>query len=342
MNLNMNKPLISICIPSYNRPAELLRLLRTVDSVSRERLEIVICEDKSPKRDEVSRAVDEFKKTGKYSVHYIENAENLGYDKNLRELIKHASGEWVVFMGDDDEFVPGALDKLIKFLEENPVLGYVLKSHYTIYPGGKKEPFRYFPETRFFEAGPEAYKTLFRKSVFISGFTIKRELTLPFLASEFDGTLLFQLYLSAEVVLKNSSAYFDEPLTQAYEGVDPMFGTAESEKGLYTPGVVTVQNSLNFLKGFLKITRFIDAEHGLSATPEIQLDMSKYFYPSLAIQRGKGIGEFLRYVRELNKLGFNASPYYYLYVILLSVLGKKICDWGIRTLKNMLGKTPEL
>lgn len=333
---------ISICIPSYNRPVELLRLLRTVDSEFSGKIEIVICEDKSPKRSEVATAVGELKKTSKYSVHYIENAENLGYDKNLRELIKHANGEWIVFMGDDDEFVPGALDKLLKFLEGNPRLGYVLKSHYTIYPGGKKEPFKYFPETRFFEAGPEAVKTLFRKSVFISGFTIKREMVLPFLTPEFDGTLLFQLYLLAEVVLKHNSAYFDEPLTQAYEGVDPMFGIAESEKGLYTPGAVTVQNSLNFLKGFLKITRFIDAEHGLAITPEIQLDMSRYFYPSLAIQRGKGIGEFLKYVCELNKLGFNASPYYYLYVILLLGLGKKICDWGIRTIKNALGKTPEL
>ena len=70
--------------------------------------------------------------------------------------------------------------------------------------------------------------------------------------------------------------------------------------------------------------------------------MSKYFYPSLAIQREKGLKEFFRYVKELNKIGFNITIYYYIYLTALSVLGKNNCDSIIVFLKKIIGKTPKL
>jgi len=334
---------ISICIPSYNRPETLRRLLNSIDAKIEPELEVVIYEDKSPKREEIRAVVEKFKKEKNYRTIYRENKTNLGFDKNLKELIRNARGEWIVFMGDDDDFAPQALDKLMVFLKRHPALGYVLKSHLAYEENRKAEKFRYYGATKFFEPGPNSYIALFRKSVFISGFIIRRELILPYLIDEFDGTLLFQLYLLAETTLKHPSAYFDEPLTRAYrEGNRPFFGMAESEKKLYTPGAITIENSINFLKGFFKITQFIDQKHNLNSTSAIKKDMSKYFYPSLAIQRNKGIRIFWDYVKKLNQLGFNITFYYYLYVILLIIFGKRICDNGIRILKNILGKTPQL
>src|SRR6516165_5089407 len=213
----------------------------------------------------------------RYEVIFRENPQNLGYDKNLRELIRAASGEWVLFMGNDDMFVAGALDKLAGFLKGNPGLGYVLKSHYLIHKNNKYESHRYYDGNSFFDPGIGACVSLFRKSVFISGFLIRREFVLPYLTDEVDGTLLFQLYLLGEVVLRHPSAYFDEPLTQQYDEGVPSFGTAEAEKGLYTPGTITIDNSINFLKGFFKITGVLDGKHGVDCTPAIKKDMSKYF-----------------------------------------------------------------
>jgi hypothetical protein len=165
---------------------------------------------------------------------------------------------------------------------------------------------------------------------------------MPLLKDDFDGTLLFQLYLLAEVCLKYPCAYFDTPLTQQYDEGFPEFGNAESEKGIYTPGTITIDNSLNFLRGYFKITKYIDNEHDFNSTKLIMHDMSKYFYPSLAIQRNKGLRSFLKYIKELNKIGFNSSIYYYVYVIGLILLGKTICNNIIRIMKNILGKTPKL
>ncbi len=338
----MQNKLISISIPSYNRPKELYRLLKSIDSKQKEKFEIIICEDKSPKRDEINNIIKQFISETDFEVKYYENKTNLGYDKNLKELISKASGDFILFMGDDDTFIPNSFDKLIMFLENNNKLGYILKSHQFVFKDGKVEKFRYFNKNQFFSKGENTYIELFRKSVFISGFTINRNYIQDLLIDDFDGALLFQLYLLAEVTLKYECAYFDTPLTEAREEGIPFFGNSESEKKLYTPGVITIENSINFLKGYFKITNFIDNKYNLNSTNKIKTDMSKYFYPSLAIQREKGLKEFFRYVKELNKIGFNCTVYYYIYLFALIVFGKKLCDSAIVMLKKILGKTPKL
>ena len=64
--------------------------------------------------------------------------KNLGYDGTFCQLVKRANGTWLVFTGDDDEFVPGAFDKVLSFLGSNTDLGYVL-NHTTIYVKGIKK-----------------------------------------------------------------------------------------------------------------------------------------------------------------------------------------------------------
>ena len=101
-----NNFLISICIPSYNRPKELDRLLNSIDNANKSLIQIVICEDKAPKRKDVRVVVENFKTETSYSVKYVENVENLGHRANFRECIKKAEGEFIVFMGDDETFSP--------------------------------------------------------------------------------------------------------------------------------------------------------------------------------------------------------------------------------------------
>jgi O-antigen biosynthesis alpha-1,2-rahmnosyltransferase len=342
--LNKEKePFISICIPSYNRPDEIYRLLKSIDASSRNEIEIIVCEDMSPRRPEISAKVMEYSNHSDYNVKYYENEKNLGYDKNLRELIQKASGEYIILMGDDDWFVPEALDKFIGFLKGHRELGYILKTHLLIHENGTQELFKYYPESIFFEKGEYAYLSLFRKSVFISGFTFKREYSLDYLVDYFDGTLLFQLYILAEITLKYSSAFCDISLTAQDKSGTPFFGSSESESSLYTPNTITVDNSINFMKGFFKITEYIDQQYGLNSTQYIRKEFSKYSYPVLSIQRKKGLMAFWSYATILNQeIRINNSPYYYIYLIGLIVLGEHICDKVIRLIKRKVGRTPDL
>lgn len=340
----MGKPFISICIPAYNRPEKLELLLRTIDGRNPTEMEIVICEDASPRREEITRMVNSFKAHTKYSVVYHENEKNLGYDGNLLQLVRRATGEWIVLMGDDDEFIPGALDKLISFIKQHRDIVYILRRYETVHADGRVEDFRYYVGNRFFEPGIKTYEEIFRKSVFVSGFTIKRELILPYLINDFDRFGLIQVYWVAELVLVNKSAYFDTPITRQIEDV-----AYRAKETMYEDGTkkiisrpVDVKRSLDFMGGYPKVVEFIDKRHGLNSSISIMKDLSKYSYPILALHRNKGIKVFFEYIRELNRLGFNITLYYYVYVIALLIFGKRICDLGIMFIKKILGRTPQL
>ena len=335
----MGKPFISVCIPSYNRPKELLRLLRTIDSDPAV-TQIVVCEDHAPKRLEVRAAVDEFKTETKYEVKYVENEVNKGYDWNLRDFITIADGEYIVFCDDDGAFVKGALDKLIAFLRENPELGYVLRR---IRNTKTADDMRYFPGTCFFEPGPETYQMLYRKSVIIAGFTFKRELAIDTMTDRFDGSLLYQLYILAEICLKHPSAYFDEPITEKLPGeTEFYFGSSEKEKGLYEPKKISVRGSMIFVSSFLKITRYIDGKYHLDSTRYVQKDMSKYSYPILSYLMQIGRVNMLKCAREMMKIGLGTSIYFYVYIAGLFFLGTRNCDRLIVWIKHRLGYTPRL
>ncbi len=337
-----SKPLLSICIPSYNRPEEIYRLLKSIDVTDENRIEIVICEDYAPRRNEVREKVETFRNETGYSIKYVENAVNQGYDKNLRECIRSAQGKWIMYMGDDDLFVPETLNDYLDFLGEHEELGYVLRSYRALHADGSIENFKYFSDTCFFEAGYEAYVTLFRKSVFISGFTFKREYTLENMTDRFDGSLLYQLYIMAEICMKYPSAYYGIPITQSIDGGIPYFGSSDAEKDLYTPGTVTIDNSINFMKNFFVITEYMDEKYHITSTEYVKKDISKYAYPILSIQRKRGRKEFSGYHRRLKELGIACTIYYYIYYVLLILFNEKLCDKGIRLIKKIVGKTPKL
>lgn len=338
-----NQVFLSILIPSYNRPAELSRVLHSIDINKDYSIEIVVCEDNAPKRAEVRVIVEEYAKTSSYTVVYVENEENYGFDKNLRQCILNAHGEWCMYMGDDDLFVSDTMNQYIEYLKSHDDLGYVLRSYKANHADGSIEEYHYYSENREFMAGLETYVELFRKSVFISGFCFKREWSLDCFTDELDGVLLYQLYILAEICLKHPAGYYNIPIVQSIDGGTPYFGSSDAEKDLYTPGTITIDNSINFLKGWLKTTRYIDKRHGLESTKMVVMDLSKYSYPILWYQRKAGRKHFNEYHRRLcEEIGLNCSIYYYIYYIGLWIFGTTFCDKLIRLLKKMMGTTPRL
>jgi glycosyltransferase involved in cell wall biosynthesis len=333
----------TICIPSYNRPAQLNRLLKSIDCDPKKKIQILICEDSAPKRKEVRDVVAKFKLKTNYDVKYIENSRNLGYDGNIRELLVHAVGNYVIYMGDDDMFIPQELNFFLDFLEAHQEIGYVLRAYRNIKDDGTEERFVYYPDIKYFAPCKEAYIELYRKSVFISGVTFKRELALEYSTSRFDGTLLYQLYLLAEICLKHPSAAYNRPFTQGIiEPKDFYFGVSEAEKKFRTPGKITIAGEIKFISSFCVIADFIDKKYGLNSKKKILIDMSKYSFPMIATVRDKGIKEFLCYVKALKKIGLGCTVYFYIYVIGLLLLGVANCKHLIRGVKCYLGKTPSL
>lgn len=339
----MSRPLLSICVPSYNRPRQIVDLLNSIDC-DPTNVEIVICEDVAPQRDQIRTAVEIFAKGSNYKINYFENEINFGFDGNLRRLVERATGKFVMFMGDDDLFVPRALDQFLDFLTKHEDKKYILRSYITIHPDGRVENFRYLPTETILHRGEATVAWLFKRSVTICGFTISRDDAIKFTTSELDGTLLYQVYLMAQVCLYHDSIYCDFPVAHAVQSFrqdKPMFGSSEAEKSRYTPGIVSQDNSINFTKAYFELTEYLDKQHGTSLTSLVRTDLSKYSYPFLSIQRKRGVGAFLRYAKRLEtEAGFGCTPYYYMYKWGLVLLGEKVCDRLIVRIKNSFGYTP--
>lgn len=329
--------LISICIPSYNRPRELDRLLNSIDSTQVDKIQIVICEDNSPKRLEIRSVIQNFSQNNLLSLNYFENEKNLGHGGNLRECIKNADGDFILFMGDDDMFIPGKLDIYIDFVENNLNSGYILRSSRQLLQKNHFEYFKYYSSDKKFTPGIKTYTELFLKSVFMSGFTIKRSLVDRITESSLDDTLLFQLYLLAEVCLNHPASYCNTPLVQGVGDGISFFGTNEKEKGLYIPGKL-VTNNINFIKGFLKITNFVDQKYNINSTKIIKTEMSKYSYPLMNMERGLGRKQFLKHIKDLRSLGLDNTFHFNIYFLALLIFGDSICKKFILVTKKIIGR----
>ena len=341
----MAEPFLSICIPSYNRPDTLYRLLSSIDTRYSDQIEIVICEDKSPKRSEIRLAVDSYSKEAPYTVHYYENKENLGFDLNWIELSKRASGVYLLYMGDDDGFIPGALDIYIDWLHAHEEYCYILRSYVRVYNKDRSDIqyFRYYSSDRFYDPGIEGYKEFFLKSVSMSGYTIKRKCALEFSKDAILGgnTLLFQLYLVAEVCLNYPSAYCNTPCAELISDQPQLFGNSEAEKGVYTPEE-GVSGNLNFITSFFRISDYIDDKYDLNLTPFFRKQLSKYSFYILCGQREKGKKNLRLKKKELVSIGIGNTFAFYVYYYSLLLFGPSFCVRLIRRIKRVIGHRPSL
>ena len=102
------QPLVSIIIPSYNRPAAFVR--RAIDSAlgqTYENIEIVVVDDNppgSPARAALSALLCEY--AGDARVRAVVNPVNLGGSEARNAGVRAAKGEYLAFLDDDDEFRP--------------------------------------------------------------------------------------------------------------------------------------------------------------------------------------------------------------------------------------------
>lgn len=335
------KPFLSICIPSYNRPNEIIRVLNSIKTKYDDLIEIVISENHSMKRLETRNNVLQFKKHSQLNIKYYENEENLGYDHNLRKCASLANGVWIMFVSDDDILIESNLDLFIEFLIHNDNLGYILR-RYRVQYNDYIEEFRYSNKNEYFEPGTQSIIELFRRSVFLSGFTFRKECFNDYDCNKFDGTLLFQLYILSTICLYYPSAYCDIPISSSFEGGIPYFGESNSENKLYETGTNSFSNSINFLKQIKIVCEQIDEILKINITDNIVKTYSKYSYGYLHEHRQDGVREFRKYGKEIRKIGLGNSKYFFIYYYSLLILGKKNTRKIIYFIKKIYGRTPKL
>jgi glycosyltransferase involved in cell wall biosynthesis len=336
--------LISVCIPAYNRAVLLPALLESILSQEGADFEIIICEDKSPEREQIRSVAEQYTKVLPERISYHENELNLGYDGNLRCLIELARGDYVLFMGNDDLMAPGALRAVAAAIQGYPRVGVVLRSYasFKATPDDLVQTFRYFDKDAFFPAGAPAITTFFRRCVFISGMVVRRDSALALSTDRFDGTLLYQQHLVGNILAHENGVYLTQILSYHRLGGIPDFGNSAAEKNMFLPREQTIASSVHFMRGMLMIAAAVEQSTGLTIYRSILRDIGNYAYPILSIQAQRSRGEFFAYVRALARLGFWRVPLFHVYALGLLVFGRNVCDCLIANIKRCLGRAPKI
>ena len=108
-------PSVSVVIPSYNHAAYVGEAIRSALDQSHGDLEVVVTDDGS--RDGTPEVI---RRIGDPRIDLEVFGQNRGAAVALNSAIRRARGEFICFLASDDAFLPGKLERQVRFLRENP------------------------------------------------------------------------------------------------------------------------------------------------------------------------------------------------------------------------------
>jgi abequosyltransferase len=131
-------PLLSICIPTFNRSTflqlcltQFCKQIEAGDST----MEIIVGDNDST--DETAEIVAKFIQNG-YPINYFKNDNNIGADGNVAACITKSCGEYFWVFGDDDLLLDDQLGKITKLLSTKQ-FGHIYLGNYWFVDDWKKE-----------------------------------------------------------------------------------------------------------------------------------------------------------------------------------------------------------
>jgi glycosyltransferase involved in cell wall biosynthesis len=136
--------LLSICIPTYNRPTHLENCLESIYISKRncKNFDFEVCISDNGSKHNISKIVKEFSK--KLNIKFNKFHRNLGITPNFLKVVDMASGEFVWTIGNDDLLLPNSLNKISKLLKKYKKTDYFFINSYnlsSVYLEKYKHPF---------------------------------------------------------------------------------------------------------------------------------------------------------------------------------------------------------
>lgn len=110
--------MFSIIVPSYNRHTEIPVLLASLSQQTVYNFEVIIVDDCSQQKVELTEHYP-------FSVKIIRNNENKGAAESRNIGAKNANNPWLLFLDDDDRFLPNKCELLAQTIEQNPKANFI-------------------------------------------------------------------------------------------------------------------------------------------------------------------------------------------------------------------------
>ena len=188
VSVNYYPGLVSIGVPTFNRPYQLRRALECLLGQTYKNIELIISDNAST-TSEIEEIAKEF--AGRDSrVQYIRQKTNIGAHANFSYLLKQANGEYFMWAADDDIWSPWFIEKCVNKLICTPdVAAAMTETQYF----GVNGQYPFFPE------GIAFYQYMKR-----SGYS-----AIAYVLDNNYGNLIYSLFRKA-ALMKNGNFFWEE------------------------------------------------------------------------------------------------------------------------------------
>ncbi len=172
-------PLISICIPTFNRGNLIYSNLSKLLQYTGRDLEVVVIDDASP-----DNTAELLESIADPRLVFERNESNLNFVGNFKKVLERARGDWVFTLSDEDVVSAEIVKRLANLLSDpgNRDLAVILGNirndegpypYYAYHNGSDYVPYKY--ESRRFARGDEAVGALGFHHKYISGILVRRD-----------------------------------------------------------------------------------------------------------------------------------------------------------------------
>ena len=155
------KGLVSVGLPTYNRPDSLRRALEIITSQTYSNIEIIVSDNASPDA-KVRSIVEEFSQRDS-RVRYYRQVQNTGVLVNAEYVLGMSKGEYFTWFSDDDWRSPEFIEILVAELEKNRDINLAFCDYREVYEDGSRAagyPPRHFKVFKPFTSRHRLVRTL--------------------------------------------------------------------------------------------------------------------------------------------------------------------------------------
>lgn len=216
---------LTVGIPTWNRAHELRTALESViaqwNDALAERVDILICDNAST--DETPDVADSYAARYPGRIFCHRQLTNLGFSGNVDALFRHARGDFVLILSDDDALAPNALSYAFQAIDCHPDINALFLQPWA-YDAELRNPRSPFPhrrstgrdaDCRYYATGSDFFRdrrTLFQ--VCISGVVFRRGAWLQIDLTPGLKSGSVQLHAAIQILARGSSCVLDWPLVQ--------------------------------------------------------------------------------------------------------------------------------
>jgi glycosyltransferase involved in cell wall biosynthesis len=207
--------LLTIAIPTFNRPDSLTRSLDSLisqDFFEYKNVELIICDD-SPSSD-TKKIVRNYIKNG-FPIRYFKTKKNPGYDFNWARCFNLAKSKYVYILGDDDVLVNGGLKLILREIKKSEY-SVILLNAYGFFDDYKKESLISSGLVKKYNNTHKFILKCGTKLTFISAIIINKSILNGIDAADYRDSNLIQIHLTLLAMLKlNKFLHIDQYLVAA-------------------------------------------------------------------------------------------------------------------------------